>query len=44
MVGAPAVVALRVIGNVPVGVFDSVEILKLTDTELVFEGDTELDG
>jgi hypothetical protein len=41
---APAVVALIVIGNVPSGVLDNVEMLKLTDTGLLFVGVTDLDG
>ena len=33
-----------VIGNVPSGVLDNVEMVKLTDTGVVLVGDTELDG
>jgi hypothetical protein len=42
--GAPAVVALIVTGNVPSGVLDDIEMLKLTDTGLLLVGATEIEG
>ena len=44
LAGAPAVVALRVIGNVPNGVLDNVEMLKLIETGLALVGATEVEG
>jgi hypothetical protein len=44
LAGAPAVVALMVIGNVPSGVLDDVEMFKLTDTGLALVGETEVEG
>ena len=40
----PGVVALIVIGNVPSGVLDNVEMLKLTETGLPLVGATEGEG
>jgi hypothetical protein len=44
LAGAPAVAALRVIGNVPSGVLDKVEMLKLTDTGFALVGATAVEG
>jgi hypothetical protein len=44
LAGAPAVVALIVIGKVPSGVLDKVEMLKLTETGLPLVGATEVEG
>lgn len=44
LAAAPAVVALIVIGNVPSGVLDDVEMLKLTETGLLLVGATEDEG
>lgn len=42
--GAPGVEALIVTGNVPSGVLDTVEMLKLTDTGFPFVGAIEAEG
>jgi hypothetical protein len=44
LAGAPAVVALIVIGKVPSGVLDDVEMLKVPDTGLPLVGATEAEG
>ena len=44
LAGAPGVVALIVIGNVPSGVVDDVVTLKLAETGLPLVGETEDDG
>jgi hypothetical protein len=44
LAGAPAVVALIVIGNVPSGVLGNVEMLKLIETGLPLVGATEAEG
>jgi hypothetical protein len=44
LAGAPTVVALIVIGNVPSGVLCNIEMLKLTDTGLPLVGAAEAEG
>src|SRR5437763_15064542 len=42
--GAPAVLALILTGNVPNGVVDDVEMLRLIETGLPLVGDTAVEG